>query len=379
MGGFAWSQGTDTTAAMNTADRLLSNPDKLSIGGYGQIDYNQGIRDDVKSTGALDVHRMVLMFGYKFNERTKFITELEFEHVSEVYVEQAFLQYRINDYINFRGGLMLVPMGIVNEYHEPTTFNGVERPNLDSYVVPSTWREIGLGFTGNIQEASLKYQVYIMNGFNGYDGSAKFNGKKGLRSGRQKGAESFMSSPVFAGKLDYYGIPGLKLGAAAYIGNSQSVAYDGAADSLITTADSTVVGISMFGIDFRYTWNALHIRGQYIIANLTNTEAYNTYTTSDVGSQLNGYYVELGYDLFSFGETDQQLILFGRYENYDTHAAVDDENITSNDAYNRTEITTGLSWKITPGAVLKADYQLLDTDADDTDYSQFNMGVAVWF
>lgn len=379
MMGQGLGMGTDTTAAMNTADRLLSNPDKLSIGGYGEVHYNQPFRDDVASNAGLDVHRMVLMFGYKFSERTKFITEIEFEHVSEVYIEQAFLQYRINDYMNLRGGLMLVPMGIVNEYHEPTTFNGVERPNVDKYIVPSTWREIGLGLTGNIQEASLKYQLYIMNGFNGFNGSAKFSGSKGLRSGRQKGAESFMSSPVFSGKLDYYGIRGLKLGAAAYIGDSQSTMYDGAPDSLISTADSTVVGIAMVGFDFRYNWEGIMLRGQYIMASLSETEAYNRYTGSDVGSKLTGYYVELGYDLFDRLETSHQLILFSRYENYDTHAAVDSEVSTTNDAYNRTEITTGLTWKINAGAAFKVDYQMFDTEADDTDYGQLNLGCAVWF
>ena len=80
--------------------------------------------------------RMVLLFGYKFNDKVQFVTEIELEHVEEVYVEQAFLQYSLNDHVNLRGGLMLVPMGIINEYHEPTTFNGVDRPSVDKSIVP---------------------------------------------------------------------------------------------------------------------------------------------------------------------------------------------------------------------------------------------------
>jgi hypothetical protein len=150
----------------------MEEENPLTIGGYGQIDYNQRVSGEEFQNGNLDVHRLVLMFGYKFNDRTQVITEVEFEHVKEVYVEQAFLQYEIQPWLKFRGGLMLVPMGIINEYHEPPTFNGVERPNLDKYIVPSTWREIGAGFTGVFPSASLSYQAYIMNGFKGYDDAA---------------------------------------------------------------------------------------------------------------------------------------------------------------------------------------------------------------
>ncbi len=79
-----------------------------------------------------------------------------------------------------------MPMGIINEYHEPTTFNGVERPLIDKYIAPTTWREIGFGATGILLPLSIKYQAYVMNGFNGYNGTAQLSGKDGLRKGRQK-------------------------------------------------------------------------------------------------------------------------------------------------------------------------------------------------
>jgi hypothetical protein len=122
----------------------------LSIGGYGEVHYNQQISGNERYNGKMDVHRMVLFFGYQFNEKTSFVTEIEYEHVKELYVEQAFLNYNIKPNTSIRGGLMLVPMGIINEYHEPTTFNGVERPSVDKYIVPTTWREIGVGVTGRL-------------------------------------------------------------------------------------------------------------------------------------------------------------------------------------------------------------------------------------
>ena len=211
-----------TNQNINAATKMMSSDKKLTIGGYGQIDFNQPINNDNISNGKLDVHRMVLLFGYRFNDRLSFVSEIEFEHVKEVYVEQAFLDYSINSYVNIRGGLMLVPMGIINEFHEPTTFNGVERPLIDKYINPTTWREIGFGITGTIPELSMKYQAYVMNGFSSYTDGAKLSGKYGMRKGRQKGAESFIRTPVFAGRIDYFGILGLNLGFSTYIGKTQS-------------------------------------------------------------------------------------------------------------------------------------------------------------
>lgn len=379
--------GTDTTTnePLNTAENIIAgNISKgITLGAYTQIDYNQPFGDIVKRNGKLDVHRLVMFMGYKFNDRTHFVSEIEFEHVKELYVEQAFLSYRIDEKLNFRAGLILIPMGIVNEYHEPPTYNGVERPNLDSKIVPTTWRELGAGFSGKFDDLSLKYQLYILNGFNGYDGSGKFRGTDGFRNGRQKGANSFMSSPNLSTKIDYYGILGLKLGLAVYYGKSQSSLYDGLAMddvNAVKTADSSIVGITMLGFDARYQNKGFEARAQYILAYASNTGQYNTFTGNDLGSQMTGYYVEAGYDVLRFFNTaGSELMVFARYENYYTHADVEEGTI-KNDAYNRTDVTIGLGFKVADGAVFKADYQLFknaDTSTDNT--NQFNLGVGIWF
>ncbi|MBT3206813.1 MAG: hypothetical protein HN347_00540 [Bacteroidetes bacterium] len=366
----------------NTADKLLKNNKGFTIGGYGQLDYNQPISSTTMNNGTLDVHRLVMLFGYNFNEHLKFVSEIEYEHVKEVFVEQAFLQYKLNNYINLRGGLMLIPMGIINEYHEPPTFNGVERPMVDKYIAPTTWRELGLGITGNIIEASLKYQLYVVNGFNGYDGNATLNGKNGLRKGRQKGADSYISSPNFTGKVEYYGIRGLNIGLSGYLGKTQSTAYDKLErndDIAIKSADSTVVGVSMVGLDLRYQLKGLALRGQLIYSSLDNTTAYNQKLSSDLGSEMIGYYAEVAYDVFSLTDKfKSQLIPFVRYEVYDTHSKVED-NIVKNNAYYNTFITAGISWKITPKVVVKSDYQFYKSNSDN-EYSQmFNAGIGLMF
>lgn len=388
LGGLvAYSQSADSLSNQytNTADNLLSKDSKLIVGGYGEVHYNQPLDGSTYNNGNLDVHRVVMLFGYNFTDKTQFITELEFEHVKEVYVEQAFLQHKLNNYINFRGGLMLVPMGIINEYHEPTTFNGVERPLIDKYIAPTTWREIGIGFTGNVLPASIKYQAYVMTGFNGYDGSANLSGKNGLRSGRQKGAESYISAPNFTGKVEFYGIRGLNIGLSGYFGKTQSTLYDGIEkndDAAVAIADSSVVGVSMVGLDARYNLSGLQLRGQFYYSSLSNSEQYNEFTAdgdlNDLGSSMLGYYAEVGYNVLRPVDSKMQLVPFIRYEFLNTHNSVE-SNITKNLTYEKTAITTGLTLALTQGAVLKADVQFVK-DAATNKYAQtFNTGVGVMF
>ncbi len=355
---------------------------KLTIGAYAQIDYNQKIESDTKQNGVLDVHRMVMTMGYRFSDRTRFFSEIEFEHVSEVFIEQAYVSHKINDYMNLKAGLLLIPMGIINEYHEPAIYNGVERPNVDKNIVPTTWREIGIGINGRFDEAAIKYQFYIVNGFNGYsDDVGKFRGKDGLRKGRQKGAKSFMSSPNLSMKVDYYGLSGLKLGLAGYFGKSQSSLFNGVDKNDkngLATADSSVVGVSMIGLDARYNTGGLSIKGQFITAKISNTKEYNTKTGKDLGSSLLGYYAELGYNiLHNNSNTSSELIPFVRYENYNTHNKV--EGITANKAYAKSEVIIGFGWKPTKMTVFKADYQIIKSKADSKSTGQLNLGVGIMF
>ena len=192
----------DPQKQQNASQRILSgNAGKaVTIGGYGEMLYNQPEGDN----GTLDVQRLVILAGYKFDDKIQFVTEIEFEHVQEVYVEQAFVNYNVANNVNLRGGLMLVPMGIINEYHEPTTFNGTNRPSMDKSIIPTTWRELGIGVSGKFNSLSLGYQAYIFNGFKSVNSDKLGNvtggllgGANGLRGGRQKGIESTITLQIF--------------------------------------------------------------------------------------------------------------------------------------------------------------------------------------
>lgn len=355
---------------INAAQRILNsnlNQQGLTVGGYAEAHYNA----ISGSNAELDVHRVVMLFGYKFNDRTQFVTEIEYEHVKEVYIEQAFLQYSLSENTNLRAGLMLVPMGIINEYHEPTTFNGVERPSMDKSIVPTTWREIGLGLSGKFDEASLRYQAYLFNGFRSENNGKFLGGKNGLRNGRQKGAESTMNNVNFSAKLDYYGLPGLRLGLSGYFGRTQS-------DKSLEDIDGADVGVAMLGLDARYAKNRFTARGQFIHSKITDSEDYNNYYGSDLGSALQGWYLEAGYNLLP-QDKQQQLFGFVRYEDYDTHHKTEG-NLVRNTSYDRNEWTFGLTWKVAPGAAFKADYQLKDNAVSGNEVTkQFNLGIGVWF
>ncbi len=358
--------------SLRVVNRLLSeyNSNRLTIGGYAQIDYNE---PDGSEAGNLDVHRLVMLFGYKFTNKISFLTEIEWEHVKEVYVEQAFVNYNINPSFNVKGGLMLIPMGIVNEYHEPPTFYGVERPGVDRDIVPTTWREIGVGVSGKFDNLSLKYQAYIFNGFVSYkDGEGTLRGKDGLRKGRQKAAESIINSPNLSVKFDYYGILGLKLGLAGYFGNTQTD------DSSL---DASTVGVSMVGFDARYRLQNLELRGQYIFTSLSGTEDYNDLTGKDLGSKMDGLFGELAYNIMPLinKKTNKKLALFIRYEKFNTHKQTEG-NLQPNKEYDRDIITSGIDFKIAPGVAIKADYQWFSNSLpEDSSKKQFNAGIGVMF
>ena len=365
---------SDSLAAalqINGYQRILKNlsgiPQGVTLGGYAETLYNQ----PEGKNGELDVQRLVMLFGYKFDDRVQFVTEIEYEHVKEVYVEQAFVNYAVADGLNIRAGLMLVPMGIINEFHEPTTFNGVERPSMDNKIVPTTWREIGLGVSGRVDGIGLRYQAYLFNGFISHDGeNGKLRGSNGLRGGRQKGAESIVDHFNLSAKLDYYGIPNLRIGLSGYHGKTQ-------ADDAIKEAPGSAIGVSMLGLDARYKWMNFSARGQYVYASLSDTDAYNALTGNDLGSQLEGFYLESAYNLLPLSNK-QRLDAFVRYEQYDTHKAVG-ISLVENPAYYREEWTFGLSYHMSIGTVFKADYQLKKTGVEGSDFGQFNMGVGVWF
>lgn len=381
-------QGDSTTSSyLNSAGQMLESNTKLSIGGYGEVHYNQPLVKNQYSPGTLDVHRLVLFVGYNFSKNTRFVSEIEFEYAKELWVEQAFLQQKLGKNVYLRAGLMLVPMGIINEYHEPATFNGVERPVIDNKLSLSTWREIGIGVAGSWMALSLRYQAYIMGGLNGYDTKGVFSADKGLREGRQKGSKAYLTSPNFSGKIEYFGVRNLNIGLSGYLGKSQSKLLSSLnRDSVeqILEADSSVVGIAMTGVDFRYNRKGFEARGQFYYTWISNTEQYNVFAATaeknnNLGSGMIGYYAEAGYDILRLlAKTELELVPFIRYEYYDMQHTVA-VPVTKNNFYANTVITTGLTFRLNRHAVFKTDIQFDKSKEADSWSKTLNAGIGVMF
>ena len=174
---------------------------KFDISGYGEVhvNFNQGSEKD-----QIDIHRFVLDFKYDFNDWITFHSELEVEHAfvsdddGEISLEQFYVDFLLHDNVNVRMGRVLTPLGIINQRHEPPLFNGVERPGVDKYIIPSTWSSDGIGIFGNVVP-SLTYELYVAGGMDG----SKFDAVKGIRGGRIKERPS-MNDIAVTGRMDYY-------------------------------------------------------------------------------------------------------------------------------------------------------------------------------
>ena len=207
----------------------------VSVGGYGEIvyeNYSDQRQNDAPSGAVdqIDALRGILYVGYKFNERLLLNTEIEIEHVNEIFLEFAYLDYRFSDAVGARAGLLLAPMGFLNELHEPPVFLGTTRPLTENQIIPSTWRENGVGAFGGA--GPVAYRVYLLSSFDGVGGGASRAGgfgASGLRGGRQKGSRGLSEDMALVGRLDYVGFPGLIVGASAFTGETaQDRVLDGA-------------------------------------------------------------------------------------------------------------------------------------------------------
>ena len=208
------------------ASKVYSLRSGVSIGGYGQMLYQNfdAHGDDGAPAGALDtldLERAVFYFGYKWTDRLLFNSEVEYEHAvagdgepGEVAVEFAYIDYRPYRRLGLRGGLLLVPMGFLSELHEPPIFHGALRPEVEQIIIPSTWRENGVGIYGDL--GPISYRTYVVAGLD----ATGFTASEGIREGRQEGAESTAEDLAWTGRLDYQPVPGLLIGASAFTGRA---------------------------------------------------------------------------------------------------------------------------------------------------------------
>lgn len=361
------------------ASKIYRAHDGLSVGGYGEVVYQNWDRqrDDGAPSGRAaeaDVLRGVVYFGYKWSDRWLLNTELEFEHGStgdggEASIEFAYLDHLWRDELSFRAGLLLIPMGFLNELHEPTTFLGSRRPGVESALIPSTWREVGLGVHGEV--GPWTYRTYLVNGLDAADFSAA-----GIRSGRQKGGRAKAEDLAWTGRLDYTALPGLLAGGSAFVGDSGQGLRDpaGVRVGRVRTA--------LFEGHLEWKWRGLELRALGVRGSIGGVAALNRARgltgLRSVGERQEGGYVEAGFDLFSLGASaNQALVPFARYERYDTQARVP-AGFARNPANDVEVLTLGLVWKPLAQVVFKLDWQDVDNRAG-TGVNQWNLALGYIF
>jgi hypothetical protein len=355
------------------AEAQAQAQETTTIGGYGEIHYtNPSGRN---TPAAINLRRFVVYLAHTFNDRLAFRSELELEDAKveggsaggEVALEQAFLDYRLSDHVTLRTGLVLPPVGIINETHEPPTFNGVDRPAFDHDVIPTTWRELGLGIVGKLPVEGLGYRFYLVNGLRA-DG---FTDAEGIRGGRQEGREASFANPSLTGRLEWVR-PGLRVGGSFWYGGTT------AGDTLLGTG-SFDAPVTVLSADARYENSGASLRGVIATVSIGDAQQINALYGTAVGSRISGGYIEGAYDLLRLAaRTSQKLNAFVRHERYNTHAGVP-TGTTRNAELARRVTTVGLAYKPTWNTVFKGDYEIRRTAAGTAEGETLRLGVGYQF
>lgn len=342
---------------IDSGSAMAAEPRKTTIGGYGELHYNNlSAEDPSRDVEMIDFHRFVLFFGHEFNEKTRFYSELELEHSfiadsggdtpGEVELEQAFVEFDMRPGLYSRAGLFLLPVGILNETHEPPTFYGVERNDVESIIIPSTWWEAGAGMNGRMG-SSWDWNVAFTSGLQmPTTGSNAFR----VRSGRQKVAKALASDGAITGRVRYLGIPGLQAGLTMqYQFDPSQAANDGLDDGTLLEAH---VDYQRSGFGLRALYARWDFSGDAV---------------EEAGADVQtGWYIEPSYRL------NQYLGFYTRYEEI--------EAARNQDQFDQWEV--GLNWWPAENVVFKFDYRDRSHNLDNAsgrDFKGIDLGVGYSF
>ncbi len=314
-----------------------------TFGGYGEFVYknkrsenesNQKVSNS--NNPSVDAQRFILYISHKFSEKWNLTSEIEVEHADEIFLEQATLDYNHSSVFNFQAGVMLIPVGIINVYHEPTAFLGVNRPEVSSKLIPTTWREVGLSVFGKFND--LSYRLSLVDGL-----KASGFSSDGVRGGRQKASQAEARDLAWVARLDYSILGIGNIGASTYIGKAGGVQTD--------------VDHKVYDIHSSFNYKGLEFDAVYSLVKIGNIDQLNLERglsgSNSIASEMSGYWTSLGYNVLRNSKT--KLVPFLRYEAYDTHKKVG-SSFTKDLSKDRNNLVYGLSFFPTNEIVFKADY-----------------------
>ncbi|HZN55157.1 MAG TPA: hypothetical protein VFB67_07535 [Candidatus Polarisedimenticolaceae bacterium] len=386
--------GAETSAGVYglgpSASKIYGAKRGVAFGGYGEMLYSRpaaSLEDDSPSGAAsqIDLLRAVLYFGAKFNDTILFNSEIEFEHVTtgegdeergEVTVEFAYVDFLVSKGINARAGLLLVPMGFINERHEPPTYFGTRRPLVEQTILPTTWSEDGAGVFGDLG-TRVSYRAYLTSGLAaaaGTSSGAEGFSAEGIRDGRSKGAQASAERLALTGRIDGTVLDGLTVGGAFFTGDAgQGLAFAGGTlDARTTVAD----------LHAEYRWRGLTARALYARTSIDDAEDVNLAQglvgSASVGSRQYGWYGEAGYDVLAHAaDARQSLSPYVRYERLNTQHRVP-AGFAADPANDATLLTSGIMWKPIPNISVKLDWNRATNEAR-TGLSEVNASLGFMF
>lgn len=344
------------------------DPGGIELHGYGEVHYNNP-RIGTLSAGAgneTDFHRFVLGCEHEFTPKARVEAEVDFEHAAtELELEEAFLEYDLSPAISLRAGSLLMPVGPLNEFHEPPLYYSVERPYVQMYIIPTTWQENGVGLAGHTGAGRLGYRAYVTAGLD----ATRLTSLGGLHDVSSKGAESKADDLAGVGRAEYAPAKGLLLGASGYFGG---------ADQHAPGLGSVTLGIA--SADARWRGAGFDLRGVFVRTALDGADSVSTYAGETVGKAMQGWYVEAAYDLLhsrAGDESARALVLFVRHEDFDTNKETP-AGFARNPAARRTVTTGGASYYPIEKIAFKADLEHWEDDSGAR-LDRVNLGAAFMF
>ena len=383
IGAAAAPEATESIAGFGpAASKVYKVQRGVAIGGYGEMLYQNftSTRDDDTPSGAkseADFLRAVLYFGYKFDDRFLFNSEIEYEHAQagedaegEVSVEFAYIDFRALPQFGARGGLVLVPVGFLNELHEPPTFHGAHRPQVEQIILPTTWRANGLGAYG--EAGPVSYRAYVVTSLK----SSGFSEERWIRGGRQSGSEEAATDLAFTARIDYTPVPGLLAGVSGFTGKTgQGVA--GFPDGRLSLWDAHLE-YNVAGWRFRglYARGILSDAGD--IGALIDSEPDPGVQPSAIGERAYGWYAEGAFNVLArTRHKSQDFSPFCRYEKYNTQDQVA-AGFSADPANDVNVRTCGVTYKPIPNLAVKLDAMNFNNE-DQSAIDQVNFALGYLF
>lgn len=334
-----------------------------TLGGYGELHYQNRSQENGEHKEEVDFHRFVLFFGHEFSENLRFFSELELEHSiagdgknGEIELEQAFIEYDINQQANAKAGLFIIPVGILNETHEPDTFYGVERNEVEKQIIPTTWWEAGIA--GSYRFANgFSVDAFLTSGLDiDSSGSKAFS----IRSGRGKVSNQTANDPIIGFRTKYTGIPGTELAATILHQTDLGQSDNPSGDSIDVGSGTLYETHAIFN----------HAIGPGIFSAKALYSRWEINVNDDAqlaAESQQGWYIEPSYRMpLQIGD----IGIYGRYQDLKYYSGSEkDFDIWEG----------GANWWLHEHVVLKATYIYKEDNLNEQDERGFDLGIGYQF